>query len=192
MGGTSAGFGGQQKAAVTIVVPRPLEPPFPGGPGSSSWTRRQSPRARAFQQGRQSFFFDTSERWWRFTCGTIRILRVSCNHFRAGIADVARRHGHPVGGSSDLCAAGVHRRLDVNLPESVASRQAHDIVLRACGRTTRVTRVAPATERRTAVVSWSGTRMALANEFKVRPNAPDTWSGARRRRSRERGFGRAA
>ena len=26
---------GHEKAAVTVVVPRPLEPPFPGGPGSS-------------------------------------------------------------------------------------------------------------------------------------------------------------
>ena len=48
-----------EKAAVTIVVPRPLEPPFPGGPGSSCRTRRQSPRARASRQGRQSFFFDS-------------------------------------------------------------------------------------------------------------------------------------
>ena len=69
------------KTAVTVVVPRPLEPPFPGGPGSSSWTRRQSPRARASRQGRQSFFFDSSEKW-RFIPGTLRIFWNRCNHYR--------------------------------------------------------------------------------------------------------------
>ena len=57
--------GRHEKAAVTVVVPRPLESPFPGGPGSSCRTRRQSPRARASRQGRQSFFFDSSEKVWR-------------------------------------------------------------------------------------------------------------------------------
>ena len=82
VGGGAAGFrrSGHEKTAVTVVVPRPLEPPFPGGPGSSFVTRRQSPRARASRQGRQSFFLDSSEKVRRFMLQFLRITAKGCNH----------------------------------------------------------------------------------------------------------------
>ena len=81
---------GHEKAAVTVVVPRPLEPPFPGGPGSSCRTRRQSPRARASRQGRQSFFLDSSEKVRRFMQQTIRITADDANISAGPFASAAR------------------------------------------------------------------------------------------------------
>ena len=50
-GPPGSGGQGHEKAAVTVVVPRPLEPPFPGGPGSSKWTRRLEPQGPCLPAG---------------------------------------------------------------------------------------------------------------------------------------------
>ncbi len=50
-GPPGVGGAGHEKAAVTVVVPRPLEPPFPGGPGSSCRTRRLEPQGPCLPAG---------------------------------------------------------------------------------------------------------------------------------------------
>ena len=50
-GRPGSGGSGHEKAAVTVVVPRPLEPPFPGGPGSSCRTRRLEPQGPCLPAG---------------------------------------------------------------------------------------------------------------------------------------------
>ena len=49
--GRRVGRSGTRKTAVTVVVPRPLEPPFPGGPGSSCRTRRLEPQGPCLPAG---------------------------------------------------------------------------------------------------------------------------------------------
>ncbi len=49
--GRRSGGAGHKKTAVTVVVPRPLEPPFPGGPGSSCRTRRLEPQGPCLPAG---------------------------------------------------------------------------------------------------------------------------------------------
>ena len=74
--GPPVGGQGHENAAVTDSVPRPLEPPFPGGPGRPDERAGQRSRARASRQGRRSFFFDSTEKMRRFTCIPCTALRV--------------------------------------------------------------------------------------------------------------------
>ncbi len=69
-------FGRHEKAAVTVVVPRPLESPFPGGPGSSCRTRRLEPQGPCLPAGPPELLLRLLGEGVAVHVRTIRIFRI--------------------------------------------------------------------------------------------------------------------
>ena len=84
----------KQKAAVTVVVPRPLESPFPGGPGSSCRTRRLEPQGPCLPAGPPELLLRLLGEGVAVHVRTIRIFRTSCNHFLPGLRGLSRGGTH--------------------------------------------------------------------------------------------------